>query len=251
MHGSSGTGGRPTLVAYTRADLQAVGPDVRAGAGRGRRDAGQHRAQRLRLRPVHRRARHPPGRDRARRDRGPGLRRDDVAAGDADQGPAAGHPDLHAVVRDPARRGAGRGRPGRPTACADGRASSAPSRGPTRCGPGSRSCSACARSTSTACPRSSARASPPSASSPPTACTSTRTTSWSRRSTRLTGEPVPDGTPGELVFTTVTKEALPLLRYRTGDIAALRRGTCRVRPHPGQDEQGRPAARTTCWSSGA
>jgi phenylacetate-coenzyme A ligase PaaK-like adenylate-forming protein len=40
------------------------------------------------------------------------------------------------------------------------------------------------------------------------------------------GQPVPDGRPGELVFTTVTKEALPLLRYRTGDIAALRRGTC-------------------------
>jgi phenylacetate-coenzyme A ligase PaaK-like adenylate-forming protein len=40
------------------------------------------------------------------------------------------------------------------------------------------------------------------------------------------GVPVPDGTPGELVFTTVTKEALPLLRYRTGDIAALRRGNC-------------------------
>ncbi len=43
----------------------------------------------------------------------------------------------------------------------------------------------------------------------------------------VTGEPVPDGTPGELTFTTMTKEALPLLRYRTGDIAALRRGTCR------------------------
>src|SRR3984885_9642599 len=41
-----------------------------------------------------------------------------------------------------------------------------------------------------------------------------------------TGQPVPDGTPGELVFSTVTREALPLLRYRTGDIAALRRGTC-------------------------
>ena len=40
------------------------------------------------------------------------------------------------------------------------------------------------------------------------------------------GQPVPDGTPGELVFTTVTREALPLLRYRTGDIAALRRGPC-------------------------
>ena len=41
-----------------------------------------------------------------------------------------------------------------------------------------------------------------------------------------TGEPVPDGTPGELVFSTVTREALPLLRYRTGDIASLRHGTC-------------------------
>ncbi len=42
----------------------------------------------------------------------------------------------------------------------------------------------------------------------------------------VTAEPVPDGTQGELVFTTVSKEALPVLRYRTGDIAALRRGTC-------------------------
>ena len=42
----------------------------------------------------------------------------------------------------------------------------------------------------------------------------------------VTGQPVPDGTPGELVFSTVTKEALPLLRYRTGDMAALRRGPC-------------------------
>jgi phenylacetate-coenzyme A ligase PaaK-like adenylate-forming protein len=42
----------------------------------------------------------------------------------------------------------------------------------------------------------------------------------------VTGDPVPDGMPGELVFTTVTKQALPLLRYRTGDIATLRRGPC-------------------------
>jgi phenylacetate-CoA ligase len=33
-----------------------------------------------------------------------------------------------------------------------------------------------------------------------------------------TGDPVPDGTQGELVLTTLTKEALPVLRYRTGDI---------------------------------
>ena len=42
----------------------------------------------------------------------------------------------------------------------------------------------------------------------------------------VTAEPVPDGTAGELVFTTLTREAGPLLRYRTGDIAALRRGPC-------------------------
>ncbi|HUC58623.1 MAG TPA: phenylacetate--CoA ligase [Streptosporangiaceae bacterium] len=42
----------------------------------------------------------------------------------------------------------------------------------------------------------------------------------------FTGEPVPFGTPGELTFTTLTKEAMPLLRYRTGDIATLRPGLC-------------------------
>jgi phenylacetate-CoA ligase len=42
----------------------------------------------------------------------------------------------------------------------------------------------------------------------------------------VTGEPVPEGVPGELVFSTPTRQALPLLRYRTGDVAALRRGRC-------------------------
>ena len=37
----------------------------------------------------------------------------------------------------------------------------------------------------------------------------------------LDGNPVPDGTPGELVFTTLTKTGMPLLRYRTGDVATL------------------------------
>ncbi|MBO2445485.1 phenylacetate--CoA ligase [Actinomadura barringtoniae] len=41
-----------------------------------------------------------------------------------------------------------------------------------------------------------------------------------------TGEPVAEGEPGELVFTTPTKQALPLLRYRTGDIASLTHGDC-------------------------
>ncbi|HEX3757209.1 MAG TPA: phenylacetate--CoA ligase [Kofleriaceae bacterium] len=41
-----------------------------------------------------------------------------------------------------------------------------------------------------------------------------------------TGEPLPPGREGELVFTPVTKEALPLIRYRTGDIAALDASPC-------------------------
>jgi phenylacetate-CoA ligase len=40
------------------------------------------------------------------------------------------------------------------------------------------------------------------------------------------GAPRPDGEVGELVFTTLTKEALPLLRYRTGDLASLTREPC-------------------------
>jgi phenylacetate-CoA ligase len=40
------------------------------------------------------------------------------------------------------------------------------------------------------------------------------------------GNPVADGTEGELVFTTLTKEALPLIRYRTGDIASINREPC-------------------------
>jgi phenylacetate-CoA ligase len=39
-------------------------------------------------------------------------------------------------------------------------------------------------------------------------------------------EPVPAGDEGELVFTTITKEAFPLIRYRTGDRARLLPGEC-------------------------
>jgi phenylacetate-CoA ligase len=40
------------------------------------------------------------------------------------------------------------------------------------------------------------------------------------------GALLPDGEVGELVFTTLTKEALPLLRYRTGDLASLTHEPC-------------------------
>lgn len=43
----------------------------------------------------------------------------------------------------------------------------------------------------------------------------------------LTGEPVPEGGHGELVFTSLTKEAMPVVRYRTRDLTRLLPGTAR------------------------
>ena len=40
------------------------------------------------------------------------------------------------------------------------------------------------------------------------------------------GEVLPDGELGELVLTTLTKQAMPLIRYRTGDISRIIPGTC-------------------------
>ena len=42
-----------------------------------------------------------------------------------------------------------------------------------------------------------------------------------------TGEPVPDGERGELVITTLTKQALPIIRYRTGDITSIIKEPCK------------------------
>ncbi len=40
-------------------------------------------------------------------------------------------------------------------------------------------------------------------------------------------KPVPEGEEGELVFTSLTKEALPIIRYRTGDVASITREPCK------------------------
>ncbi len=42
-----------------------------------------------------------------------------------------------------------------------------------------------------------------------------------------TGGPLPPGQVGELVLTTLTKEAIPVIRYRTGDVASLNPEPCR------------------------
>ena len=43
-----------------------------------------------------------------------------------------------------------------------------------------------------------------------------------------TGELLPDGQMGELVFTSLTKQALPIIRYRTRDLSRLLPGTART-----------------------
>src|SRR5699024_7060137 len=43
----------------------------------------------------------------------------------------------------------------------------------------------------------------------------------------ISGEVLPDGCEGELVLTSLTKEAMPVLRYRTGDLTRLLPGTMR------------------------
>jgi phenylacetate-CoA ligase len=43
----------------------------------------------------------------------------------------------------------------------------------------------------------------------------------------ITGKVLPDGKQGELVFTTLTKEAMPVIRYRTRDLTRLLPGTAR------------------------
>lgn len=43
----------------------------------------------------------------------------------------------------------------------------------------------------------------------------------------VTGEVLPDGQEGELVFTTLTKEGMPIIRYRTRDLTRLLPGTAR------------------------
>lgn len=68
----------------------------------------------------------------------------------------------------------------------------------------------------------------------------------------VTGLPVPDEETGEIVLTTLNREAMPLIRYRTGDAAAWLPGPCpcgsplrRLSPLRGRyvDENGVPALR--------
>ena len=78
---------------------------------------------------------------------------------------------------------------------------------------------------STVSPRSTAPASA-SAATPRTACTSGDDYLYIEVVDPVTGVPVPDGTMGELVITTLKKQGAPLIRYRTHDLTRIIPGDC-------------------------
>jgi phenylacetate-CoA ligase len=79
--------------------------------------------------------------------------------------------------------------------------------------------------------------------------TSSRTISSPRSSTQ-TLQPVPDGTEGELVITTLSKQAMPVIRYRTRDITALEHDPASAAA-PAAASGASAVAATTCSSSAA
>ena len=100
VHASSGTTGKPIVVGYTQGRYRhLVGRDGALDPRRRRPHRHDH-AQRLWLRPVHRRPRRALRRRKARLHGGAGLRRHDRAAGAADQRFQARHhhgdAELHA-----------------------------------------------------------------------------------------------------------------------------------------------------------
>jgi phenylacetate-CoA ligase len=109
--------------------------------------------------------------------------------------------------------------------CRCASACSAPSRGRRTCANASKPGAASRLTTFTACPKSSARAWRWNARTRP-ARTFSRTCSFPEIIDPKTLEPLPDGTEGELVLTTLCKRAMPMIRYRTRDITSLEPARC-------------------------
>ena len=133
IHASSGTTGKPTVVGYTKKDIETwaeahgPGPDLRRGP------QGRYGPQCLRLRPVHRRPGRPLRRRAPRGHGHSGVRRQHQAADHHHAGfrldRAAVHPLLCPQSRRCHGRDGGRSRP----ACRCGSASSGPSPGARTC----------------------------------------------------------------------------------------------------------------------
>ena len=232
VHASSGTTGKPTVVGYTKRRPRYLGGPDGALLRLRRRVAGRYRAQRLRLRPVHRRPRRALRGGAARLHGGADVGRRHRAPGDLDQRFQSQRVVCDAVLR--AQYRGDRAKNGRrsETIRRCGSVCSGRSRGATPCAATSRPGSGSRQWMSTVCPKSWGPAWPASATACSPGCTAGRIISCSRSSIRKRMQPLPLGATGELVITTLTKEALPMIRYRTRDITRLSRRALRLRAHP-------------------
>ena len=229
IHASSGTTGKPTVVGYTAKDIDTwshvMARSMRAAGGA----SGRQGARRLRLRPVHRRAGRALRRGASRPARsfplGGGMTERQV------QLIADFKPDIIMVTPsymlaiademerqglDPQKMLAARRHLRR--RAVDRRA----------CARRSSSALRWTRWTSTACPRSSARAWRRSAPRRRDGLTIWEDHFYPEIIDPATGAVLPDGENGELVLTSLTKEALPVIRYRTRDLTRLLPGTART-----------------------
>ena len=210
---------------------------------RGRRPAGRHRAQRLRLRPFHRRSRRALRRGGARLHRRPGLGRHDRTPGAAHQRLRARHHHGHAVAtcsRSSTRWNARASTRGRPRSRS---ASLAPSLDRARCATRWRAARHARGRHLRALrgDRPGRRAA--NASRRRTACTSGRTISTRRSSTRSPAQVLPEGERGRAgVHLAHQGGACRCVRYRTRDLTRLLPGT---RPAPCAGSRRSPAAPTT------
>ena len=225
LHASSGTTGKPTVVGYTKGDLDLWADLMARSLAASARQARRHRAQRLWLRPVHRRARRALRRRAARLHRGADVRRRHRAAGHADAGlrrhVLCATPSYALNIAEVARR---HGRRHPQTAAAHrllrrravDRRHAPRHRGAAR--------------------HQGGRHLRPVGNHRPG-----RRLRVPRVQTGLHGwedhflfeivdpdtlQPLPMGEAGELVITTLTKEALPMIRYRTRDITRLSDEPC-------------------------
>jgi phenylacetate-CoA ligase len=232
IHASSGTTGKPTVVGYTLKDIDnwadLVARSIRAAGGR----PGRHGPRRVRLRPLHRRPRRALRRRARRLHRDPDVGRADREAGPAHHRPEAEHHHGHALVHAGADRGAAP--PGDRSALDQPRGRHlrrrAVDRGDARRDRGNAGIDAVDI-------YGLSEVMGPGVASE---CVETKDgpVVWEDHFypeiiDPETGEVLPDGEEGELVFTTLTKEALPVIRYRTRDLTR----SCR-----------RPRARCGGWA---
>ena len=227
IHASSGTTGKPTVVGYTQKDIDNWARSDGALDPRLRRPPGHEGACRLWLWPVHRRARRTLRRREARLHGDPDFGRHDRTAGAADRRFQTRHhhgdAELHA--RDPRRIPRAQGLDPRDCSLSIGIFGAEPWTNQMRgeieeafamdavdiyglsevMGPGVAN-----------------------------ECVETKDGLHIWEDHFLpevidpqTGKPLPDGEKGELVFTSLTKEGLPIIRYRTRDLTRLLPGTAR------------------------